>query len=97
MGKILLAFGGHATFEAVTRNKLTAFTDKTIISRVMLKAECQKARKQGFAIDNEEITRGRVCMAAPVFGADGLCAGAIKAAVIKQAAQASLSRSLDFI
>ncbi|MCK5425445.1 MAG: IclR family transcriptional regulator [Emcibacter sp.] len=73
MGKILLAYGDTAIHDA----KLTAFTDKTITDRAMLKAECQKVRAQGFAIDNEEITRGLVCIAAPVFGVDGRCAGAI--------------------
>ncbi len=103
MGKILLAFVDGA----VIQKKLASYTDKTIIDRALLKAECKKIREQGFAIDNEEITRGLVCIAAPVFGVDGKCAGAIsctspsyilddntadtiKAAVIKQAAQASI-------
>lgn len=107
MGKILLAFGDGLLVEIIDNENLTAFTDKTITNRAMLIAECKKVREQGFAIDNEEITRGLVCIAAPVFGADGRCVGAIsctapsyifdddnadiiKAAVIKQAARASL-------
>ncbi|VAV98302.1 Transcriptional regulator, IclR family [hydrothermal vent metagenome] len=103
MGKVLLAFDDEAVFS----NKLTAYTDKTITSRAQLKTICKEIRKQGFAIDNEEITRGLVCIAAPVYGADGKCAGAIsctsptyilddnsvdaiKSAVIKQAAKASI-------
>ena len=104
MGKVLLAFG-----EGMDNipNKLTSYTNKTLTNRTKLKAECQKVSEQGFAIDNEEITRGLVCYAAPVFGADGKCVGAIsctapsyildddsadiiKAAVIKQAAKASI-------
>ena len=77
MGKILLAYGEDANFEAIVAKKLTAFTDKTITRRATLKAECQKVREQGFAIDNEEITRGLICIAAPIFGVDGKCVGAI--------------------
>ncbi len=73
MGKILLAYNDNT----VKQKKLVPYTDKTIISYAKLRAECQKIRTQGFAIDNEEITRGLVCIAAPVFGADGTCAGAI--------------------
>lgn len=73
MGKVLLAFND----EAIIPKKLTAFTDKTITSRAQLKTVCKEVREQGFAIDNEEITRGLVCIAAPVFGVDGKCAGAI--------------------
>ncbi|PCI50993.1 MAG: hypothetical protein COB49_03085 [Alphaproteobacteria bacterium] len=73
MGKILLAFVDGV----VIQKKLTSYTDKTIIDHAMLRAECNRVRKQGFAIDNEEITRGLVCIAAPVFGVDGKCAGAI--------------------
>lgn len=74
MGKVLMAFGEGGV---MIPDKLPSYTDKTITSRVKLKAECQKVRAQGFAIDNEEITRGLVCYAAPVFGADGKCVGAI--------------------
>ncbi|PCI51750.1 MAG: hypothetical protein COB49_00875 [Alphaproteobacteria bacterium] len=77
MGKILLAYSDGVVIENVLHDELTAFTDKTITNRAILKAECKKVRDCGFAIDNEEITRGLVCIAAPVFGVDGRCVGAI--------------------
>ena len=77
MGKVLLAYHDDAMIDEIIPGKLIAFTDKTITSRAILKNECRKVREQGFAIDNEEITRGLVCYAAPVFGVDGRCAGAI--------------------
>ncbi len=73
MGKILLAFNDGVAI----KNKLIAFTDNTITGHGKLTAECKRVREQGFALDNEEITRGLVCIAAPIYGADGSCAGAI--------------------
>ena len=42
----------------------------------MFRRELALIRERGYAIDNEEITRGIMCVAAPVFGPDGevICA-----------------------
>lgn len=71
MGKVLLAYSDAATVARVTRRKLRAYTENTITDRHALKAELESVREQGFAMDREEITRGLVCIAAPITGIDG--------------------------
>jgi len=66
LGKVLLAFC-PAVAERILRRKLKAHTNNTITKASVLKKELAAIRKQGYAIDNEEITRGIICVAAPVF------------------------------
>ena len=40
-------------------------------------AELERVRKDGYALDREEITRGLMCVAAPIFDAQGEIAGAM--------------------
>jgi IclR family transcriptional regulator, KDG regulon repressor len=68
LGKVLLAHSPAAA-EKFLRRKLKAYTDKTITRTGLLKKELAVIRKQGYAIDKEEITRGIICVAAPVFRA----------------------------
>lgn len=77
MGKVLLAYSDAATVSKVTRKKLRAYTEHTITDKHALKAELDKVRENGLAIDHEEITRGLVCVAAPIVGIDGNVAAAI--------------------
>ena len=77
MGKVLLAFSDAATVSRVTRRKLRAYTEHTITDKQALKAELDRVRENGIAIDREEITRGLVCIAAPIVGIDGNVEAAI--------------------
>tara|TARA_R110002096_G_scaffold6206_10_gene28625 strand:- start:35515 stop:36267 length:753 start_codon:yes stop_codon:yes gene_type:complete len=77
MGKILLGHADDADVRRICKRKLEAHTDNTITNGKILRAELAKIREQGFAIDDEEITRGLICVAAPIFGADGNIAGAM--------------------
>lgn len=77
MGKVLLAYSDKALIRRVTGRKLEAFTPQTITDPKQLRQELAKVAEDGFAIDDEEITRGFVCVAAPVFGVDGHVAGAM--------------------
>ncbi len=75
LGKVFLAYHPSVA-EKILRRKLTAYTDNTIIEAPVLRKELATIRKNGYAIDHEEITRGVICVAAPVFGMSGdvICA-----------------------
>lgn len=68
IGKVLLAHQPLKEVKnAIEESGLDAYTPNTITSWNRFQAELEKIRKEGFAIDNEEIEVGLKCMAAPVF------------------------------
>jgi DNA-binding IclR family transcriptional regulator len=77
MGKVLLSLSDAALVRRVTSRKLESFTPQTITDAKKLRQELKQVEADGYAVDNEEITRGFVCVAAPIFGIDGKVAGAI--------------------
>ena len=79
MGKVLLAHLDPADLHEALGDRLTAYTDETITSRTRLSAELMRVRDQGYAVDREEITRGLMCVAAPIFGFGTSVIGAISA------------------
>jgi DNA-binding IclR family transcriptional regulator len=81
MGKILLAHSDAATISKVSRRKLRAYTANTITDGKTLRAELQNVTDQGYAIDREEITRGLLCVAAPVVGLHGTVDAAVSCTV----------------
>jgi DNA-binding IclR family transcriptional regulator len=85
LGKIFLTFLpesernsilDHIQFEQVTKN--------TITNRETLEIQLEKFAKLGYSIDNEENEEGLICLAAPIFGADGLILSAISVAGPKE-------------
>jgi DNA-binding IclR family transcriptional regulator len=81
MGKVLLAHSDAATIGKVLRRKLKAYTPNTITDGKRLRAELNTVARQGYAVDREEITRGLVCVAAPIYGIDGDVEAAISCTV----------------
>ena len=81
MGKVLLAHSDPSTIAKVTRRKLPRYTDSTITDGKILRDELETVLGNGFAIDREEITRGLVCVAAPVHGVDGRVDAAVSCTV----------------
>lgn len=77
MGKVLLAYSDAATVRRVTSRKLAAYTAQTIVDARRLRRELNQVALDGYAVDDEEMTRGCICVAAPVFGLDGRVAGAM--------------------
>ena len=65
-GKTLLAFSETALKSQILAKKLDSFTEYTITDSTKLVDELDKIRRNGYAIDREEITRGIVCVAAPI-------------------------------
>ena len=68
MGKSLLAWSPQEEVEAVLAEPLEVFTEKTVSDLEELRNLLKKIREQGYSLDDEEITRGMMCVAAPVFG-----------------------------
>ncbi len=77
LGKVLLAHADSRTQKRILKRKLDAMTPHTITDPKKLAQELDTIRAQGYGFDREEITRGLVCAAAPVWGVDGSVAGAI--------------------
>lgn len=78
VGKVLLS---QKTDEKILSDlsKVTfqAFTHRTLTSPQSVLAEIQTARKQGYAIDNEEHEEGIFCIAAPIYDYRGQIIAAI--------------------
>jgi len=77
MGKALLSHADRETLRRILKRKLEPYTEYTITSPRKLRLELEQVAQTGYAVDREEITRGLMCVAAPVFGADGKIAGAM--------------------
>jgi len=71
MGKVHLAYGADALRARVLAGSLDAHTEATITNPNDLLAELERVRAQGYAIDDEEISRGLTCIGAPIYGLNG--------------------------
>jgi DNA-binding IclR family transcriptional regulator len=76
LGKALLSVSPNAVVADFLKTPLQAITEKTITDPKMFRRELAETKRRGYALDNEEITRGIMCVAAPVFGfkGDPVCA-----------------------
>jgi DNA-binding IclR family transcriptional regulator len=72
LGKAFLAFGDQAD-----AGPLNAHTTHTITRKTALDAEIEATRKRGYAVDDEELTLGIRCAAAPVYDPSGRMIAAI--------------------
>jgi IclR family transcriptional regulator, KDG regulon repressor len=77
MGKVLLAGADPDLRRKLTGRRLDAYTDFTITDARELRRELRGVAEIGYAIDREEITRGLMCVAAPVVDAHGRTVGAV--------------------
>jgi DNA-binding IclR family transcriptional regulator len=67
LGKVLLAHAPAEEREAILVGSLAAMTPNTITDRDKLRENLEQVQREGFALDQEEITRGLICVAAPIF------------------------------
>ncbi len=88
LGKALLAFGDYEM-----ARPLDTFTARTITDENMLNAHLEQARKQGYAVDDEEYDYGVRCIAVPVFDFRDKVVGSI--GVSGPAARMTLERLPD--
>jgi DNA-binding IclR family transcriptional regulator len=78
LGKAILAFLPDSELDAyLDTTQLVAMSPKTITTQAQLKADIARTRQRGYAIDNEELSLGLRCVAAPVFDYTGKPAYAV--------------------
>lgn len=78
VGKAILAFlPEDRAEEVVRRTRFERFTPRTIASIEALRAEMEKTRKRGYAVDDEEFEEGLRCIAVPVLDAQRLPVAAV--------------------
>jgi DNA-binding IclR family transcriptional regulator len=77
LGKVLLAgLDEHESRHLMFSAPLTRFTPDTVTDPMALREQISQVRRQGYAIDREEIEEGLGCIGAPVVAGDGsTCAG----------------------
>jgi DNA-binding IclR family transcriptional regulator len=78
LGKAMLAFMHARVRDAyIASTTMVAMSPRTITKPAQLQAELEKIRHSGYAIDDEELTLGLRCVAAPVFDYTGTAAYAL--------------------
>ncbi len=85
-GKAIFAFMPQAAVEGLLRQKMHRFTPNTITNPDKIKKHFQQIRKQGYALDNEEIEEGFKAIAVPVFNFEGQPVAAVGVVGISQGA-----------
>ncbi len=81
MGKVLLANADKSIINRIVSRSLQSFTENTISDGRKLRDELALTLERGYGIDDEEITRGLVCIAAPVHGIGGQVEAALSCTV----------------
>lgn len=72
LGKAMVAFLPESEREAIlTQLEFKAITPHTITDLSRLEKELAKIRRQGYAVDNEELALDLYCIAAPIFDFNG--------------------------
>jgi DNA-binding IclR family transcriptional regulator len=80
MGKVLLAGMRPPERRKILARKLDAVTSRTVTDAAALERELREVQRCGYALDRQEITRGIMCVAAPIRSGDGSTVGAISVA-----------------
>jgi IclR family pca regulon transcriptional regulator len=82
LGKVLLAhLPADDQAEVLERIELVRRGPNTLVSRTALTTELKRVRRNGFAINNEELAYGLRSIAAPIFGNDGAAVAGVNLAV----------------
>jgi DNA-binding IclR family transcriptional regulator len=80
VGKALVAHRPETEVEAIIQAQgLKRRTPNTITARPKFLREIAQVRAQGYAVDDEENSPGVQCVAAPIFGSQGVVAAAVGA------------------
>lgn len=70
-GKCLLAFSPDVDLAVYEAHPMKGFTENTITSVAGLRAELEKVRARGYALDREELEHGLACIGAPILAHSG--------------------------
>ena len=72
LGKVLLAYQTPAEVKRIlSKSGMPGMTRRTITGLLEMTAELAKIRRQGYAVDDQEIMEGLRCVAAPIRDVDG--------------------------
>ena len=78
VGKAILAFlPEERCADILHRIRFERFTHRTIVTAEALRAEIEKTRRRGYAVDDEELEEGLRCIAVPVLDAQRLPVAAV--------------------
>jgi DNA-binding IclR family transcriptional regulator len=80
-GKVLLAHGDSALFDALVERGLEQFTPHTITDPAWLRRELADCRRTGTAIVREELTLGAESVATRIMDAEGVVVAALSVVV----------------
>ncbi|MFO1220394.1 MAG: IclR family transcriptional regulator [Burkholderiaceae bacterium] len=76
-GKLLTAFADEPVRAAMLRTKPVRLTPQTKVDSGVLRRELRDIRERGYAVSIAERVAGIGAIAVPVFGAQGICLGAL--------------------
>ncbi|MFF5494394.1 IclR family transcriptional regulator [Streptomyces aquilus] len=76
-GKAILAHSPHSLFVDVVRGGLKPLTRHTVISPGRLRAQLDRIREEGIALESEEVRLGYASLAVPVFAGGTTLVGAL--------------------
>jgi DNA-binding IclR family transcriptional regulator len=78
VGKAILAFlPEERAAEVLRKIRFERFTTRTLVTAEALKAEMEKTRRRGYAVDDEEFEEGLRCIAVPLLDAQRLPVAAV--------------------
>ncbi len=78
VGKAILAFLPEERIaDIIRRTRFERFTHRTIANAEGLRAEIEKTRRRGYAVDDEELEEGLRCIAVPILDAQRQPVGAV--------------------
>lgn len=90
-GKVLLAYLPAPERDTVIRNlKLVRYTEKTITTKVELRAELERVRRDGISINMDQSVMGHCAIAAPIFNHQGIVVAACVLSAPKDRVKARL-------
>ncbi len=80
-GKIILTYSDDEFINDYTSRRHKKNTENTLTAKKDLLAEIDRVRAQGYATDNEEFSKGILCVSAPIFDYAGALVGAVGCSV----------------
>lgn len=85
VGRCLLAYNSGRCYDQFSQKgeDLIAYNENTITDREEIDRILQEIRKNGYAIDYEEVEKGLICVGAPLFSGKDFCVAAMSCSVPK--------------
>lgn len=81
VGKAILAFQSDEDIKKIlSYSRLISYTKNTITDYNILLKECERIRKNGYALDKEEVENGLFCVAVPILSENGKAIAAMSIA-----------------